>query len=83
MFRTNEYFTKTNMSIEILNKRLNYQGGNQQGRFIRDTLTGLKRALLYSYQAVTAVLSDKKQFRCLINPDKNKPAYVLQKELGF
>jgi hypothetical protein len=38
-------------------------------------LTGLKRALLYSYQAETAVLSDGREFRCLINPDKNKPAY--------
>ena len=31
--------------------------------------------MLYSYQAATAVLSDGKEFRCLINPDKNKPAY--------
>ena len=63
------------MSIELLNKRLQYQGGNQQQRFINDKLRGLKRALLYSYQAATAVLSDGKEFRCLINPDKNKPAY--------
>ena len=63
------------MSIELLNKRLQYQGGNQQQRFINDKLRGLKRALLYSYQAATAVLKDGKEFRCLINPDKNKPAY--------
>ena len=63
------------MSLELLNKRLQYQGGNQQQRFINDKLTGLKRALLYSYQAETAVLSDGREFRCLINPDKNKPAY--------
>jgi hypothetical protein len=31
--------------------------------------------LLYSYQAATAVLSNNQEFRCLINPDKNKPAY--------
>ena len=63
------------MSVELLNKRLQYQGGNQEQRFINDRLKSLKRALLYSYQAATAILSDGKQFRCLINPDKNKPAY--------
>ena len=63
------------MSLELLNKRLRYQGGNQQQRFIKDKLTSLKRALLYSYQAETAILPDGKEFRCLINPDKNKPAY--------
>jgi hypothetical protein len=31
--------------------------------------------LLYSYQAATAILEDGREFRCLINPDKNKPAY--------
>ena len=63
------------MSIELLNKRLQYQGGNQQQRFIKDKLNGLKKALLYSYQAATLILEDEKEFRCLINPDKNKPAY--------
>ena len=63
------------MSLELLNKRLQYQGGNQEQRFINDKLRGLKKALLYSYQAATAKLSDGKEFRCLINPDKNKPAY--------
>lgn len=63
------------MSLELLNKRLKYQGGNQEQRFINDKLRGLKKALLYSYQAATATLSDGKEFRCLINPDKNKPAY--------
>lgn len=63
------------MSLETLNKRLQYQGGNQEQRFIQDKLNSLKRALLYSYQAATATLSDGKEFRCLINPDKNKPAY--------
>ena len=63
------------MSLELLNKRLQYQGGNQQQRFINDKLKSLKKALLYSYQAATAILSDEREFRCLINPDKNKPAY--------
>ena len=63
------------MSLELLNKRLKYQGGNQQQRFINDKLRSLKKALLYSYQAATAILSNGQEFRCLINPDKNKPAY--------
>jgi hypothetical protein len=42
---------------------------------INDKLRGLKKALLYSYQAATAILTDGREFRCLINPDKNKPAY--------
>lgn len=52
-----------------------YQGGNQEQRMIRDKVRGLKKALLYSYQAATAILSDNREFRCLINPDKNKPDY--------
>ena len=63
------------MSLELLNKRLNYHGGNQQQRFINDKLRSLKKALLYSYQAATVVLSDQREFRCLINPDKNSPSY--------
>ena len=63
------------MSLELLNKRLNYRGGNQQQRMIQDKLHSLKKSMLYSYQAATAILSDNRQFRCLINPDKNKPAY--------
>lgn len=63
------------MSLELMNKRLNYHGGNQQQRMIGDKLRTLKRALLYSYQAATAVLADGRQFRCLINPDKNEPNY--------
>ena len=63
------------LGLDNLNKRLQYQGGNQQQRFIQDKLRGLKRALLYSYQAATAILPNGREFRCLINPDKNKPAY--------
>ena len=62
-------------SLDILNKRLQYQGGNQEGRFIKDKLKSLKKALLYSYQAETAILEDGRKFRCLINPDKLKPEY--------
>ena len=63
------------MSLELLNKRLRYQGGNQQERFIKDKLNSLKKALLYSYQAATATLADGREFRCLINPDQIKNIY--------
>lgn len=63
------------MSLELLNKRLQYHGGNQQNRMINDKLRSLKKALLYSYQAATAILQDGREFRCLINPDKNEPNY--------
>lgn len=54
-----------------LNSRLNYRGGaNQQDRMNADKLRSLKKALLYSYQAATAILSDGREFRCLINSNK-------------
>lgn len=40
-----------------------------------DKRRSLKKALLYSYQSSTAILSDGREFRCLINSDKNKPDY--------
>lgn len=54
-----------------LNIRLNYRGGaNQQDRMNEDKLKSLKKALIYSYQAATVILSDGREFRCLINPNK-------------
>lgn len=62
------------MSLESMAARLNYRGGaSQQARFQNDKLTSLKRALLYSYQACTAVIQRQGQpleFRCLINDNK-------------
>lgn len=70
------------MSItDTLNKRLNYHGGNAEGRMIDDKLRSLNKALLYSYQSETIGLYNYKTqeydryFRCLINPDKLKPDY--------
>jgi len=48
------------MSLELLNKRLQYSGGDQEHRMIKDKLISLKRALLYSYQAATAKLADNR-----------------------
>ena len=58
-----------------MNKRLYYQGGDQQHRMIKDKSKVLQKAVLYSYQAATAIRADGREFKCLINPDKNKPAY--------
>ena len=59
------------MSLNDLKTRINFLGGNrQQDRMNLDKLKSLKKALIYSYQAATAVLSDGREFRCLINPNK-------------
>lgn len=63
-------------ALDGMKTRLNYQGGvKQQDRMNQDKLRVLKKALFYSYQAATAVLSDNREFRCLINPDKLKTSY--------
>lgn len=70
MFKFDERINK-NMSIENLKTRLNYVGGkSQQARMNLDKLKSLKKAMLYSYQAATAKLSDGREFRCLINRNK-------------
>lgn len=62
--------------LDNLNNRLNYRGGvKQHDRLVNGKLNALKRALLYSYQAATAILTDGREFRCLINPDKLKINY--------
>ena len=61
--------------IENLKTRLQYDGGNAEGRLIKDKLDTLKKALLYSYQAETAILKDGREFRCLINPNKETGDY--------
>lgn len=64
------------MSSNNLNIRLRYLGGKKaDDRMTLDKTKSLKKALLYSYQAETAVLEDGREFRCLINPDKLKNDY--------
>jgi hypothetical protein len=59
--------------IDDMKIRLNYAGGAvAESRFQNDKLRTLKKALLYSYQAATAILEDGREFRCLINPDNLK-----------
>lgn len=63
-------------ALDGMKTRLQYSGGvNQQDRMNQDKLRVLKKALLYSYQAATAILEDGREFRCLINPDKLKTSY--------
>lgn len=61
--------------IDTLRTRLEYQGSlKQEGRMQEGKLRTLKKALLYSYQAATAVI-DGNMFRCLINSNKQKADY--------
>ena len=54
-----------------LKKRIEYMGGaSQVARMNVDKLNTLKQALLYSYQAATAILPGNREFRCLMNPNK-------------
>lgn len=63
-------------SLDNLKTRINYAGGaNQEQRMNSDKLRSLKKALLYSYQGQTAILTDGREFRCLINHDKLKEDY--------
>lgn len=62
--------------LDNLSLRLKYIGGGKaDDRMQLDKLRTLKKALLYSYQAETAILKDGREFRCLINPDKLKNDY--------
>ena len=57
--------------LENLKKRIEYRGGARQvDRMVEEKRNSLSKALLYSYQSATAVLSDGREFRCLINPNK-------------
>lgn len=64
------------MLTENMNMRLQWMGGaRQQDRMNEDKLRTLKKALLYSYQAITLENEEGKQFRALLNPDKLKNDY--------
>lgn len=63
-------------SLDNLKTRLKFNGGgSQEQRMDLDKLRSLKKALLYSYQAQTAILKDNREFKCLINHDKLKEDY--------
>jgi hypothetical protein len=61
--------------LENLKTRLNYMGGSRkESRMQVGKLRALKKALISSYQAATAIIGGK-EFRCLINPDQLKADY--------
>lgn len=64
------------MLTDNMNLRLNYMGGaRQQDRMNEDKLRTLKKALLYSYQAITLENEQGEYYRALLNPDKLKNDY--------
>lgn len=64
------------MITENMSMRLLYLGGaRQQDRMNEDKLRTLKKALLYSYQAITLENEQGEQYRALLNPDKLKNDY--------
>lgn len=63
-------------NFELLNSRLKWQGGNQEGRIIKDKYNTFLRTLKYSYQGVDVrKIGEETIYRALINPDKNKEDY--------
>ena len=78
MFRFNEWYK--NMSLEIMKKRLEYLGGDADGRNVKGKLKSMLSALKDAYQAEWITLNEyneetKAKWRCLINPDKLKEDY--------
>ena len=78
MFRFNEWYK--NMSLETMKKRLEYLGGDTDGRNVKGKLKSMLSALRDSYQAEWITLNEyneeiKTKWRCLINPDKLKEDY--------
>lgn len=72
-------------NLELMNKRLQWQGGNQEQRMIKDKYRTLKKVLMFSYQGCDVQLQQKREsceqledqpiYRALINPDKVKQDY--------
>lgn len=63
-------------NLDMMKSRLDYLGGNQQGRMIKGKRDAFKRALLYSYQAAEVAKDGQlKTVKALINPDKTKLDY--------
>ena len=56
-------------SLEMLNKRINYNGGKKLDRMDKRKLDTLRKALFASYQSETIRNKLNQEFKCLINPD--------------
>lgn len=63
-------------NLDLMKARLNWRGGNQEQRMIKDKWRTLQKTFLYSYQACDVQkVGEEKIHRALINPDKNKTDY--------
>lgn len=72
-------------NLDLMRKRLNYQGGDQEHRMIQDKYKTFTKALSYSYQGCDVhkvqnfndceQLKSQPSYRALINPDKTKQNY--------
>lgn len=78
-------------NLDLMQRRLDFQGGPQDGRMINDKYRTFQRALKYSYQACDVAMAqphlqclkldkfvyrdDYSQYRALINSDKLKQDY--------
>ena len=75
MFKFSWGVVKEMSGLDNLKTRLNYMGGSRkESRMQEGKLRALKKALISSYQAATAIIGGK-EFRCLINPDQLKADY--------
>lgn len=61
-------------NLELLKKRMQFYGGNAEGRIHREKLKSLEGALKYSYQAET-IIKDGIEYRALLNNNKLKADY--------
>ena len=63
-------------NLDLMKKRLNYEGGNQEQRMIKSKYKTFQKSLLYSYQSaeIQKINSDL-IVKALINPDKNNINY--------
>lgn len=63
-------------NFEMMQKRLDWRGGNQEQRMIKDKYRTFLRTLKYSYQACDVQkLGEEDVWRALINPNKNSTEY--------
>lgn len=63
-------------NLEMMQKRLNWRGGNQEQRMIKDKYRTFLRTLKYSYQACDVQKQGETEIRrALINPNKNSTEY--------
>lgn len=69
-------------NLEMMNKRLNWQGGpHQEDRMIKDKWRSLQRALLYSYQACTVQIAQWHDQILSLEEDSIDDAMTLRPQL--